>query len=68
MVKPFEMIWADGGRYILPLPKIGIAFDERYFYWNENSIEFKVYKIIGTAYLYQTLEDLSKYCPVKYVK
>lgn len=45
--KPLIFISVDGGRYFVPLPKLNKAYNEIYYYWNKESIEYKVFKIIG---------------------
>lgn len=43
---PLIFISLDGGRYFVPMPKLDRAFNETY-YWDRESVEYKVYKIIG---------------------
>ena len=45
--KPLIFISLDGGRYFVPMPKLDRAYDEAYYYWDRESIEYKVFKIIG---------------------
>jgi predicted DNA binding CopG/RHH family protein len=45
--KPLTFISLDGGRYFVPMPKLDRAYNKTYYYWDRDSIEYKVFKIIG---------------------
>ena len=62
--KPLHFVSADCGRYFVPMPKISEAHGERYFYWDKDSIEYKVCSIVGEFYRGDNLEDVGKMCGV----
>ena len=64
IVKPLLFVSADGGRYFIPLPKIGEAYGKRYYYWQKDSLDYKVCNIIGDFYREKNLEGVGKFCGV----
>lgn len=63
--KTFLFVGVDGCRNFVPCPKASEAFDERYFYWDKNSLEYKVFERVGYLDpLYETIEDFGKRCGV----
>jgi hypothetical protein len=62
--KPLRFVSADGGRYFVPMPSIGEAHGERYYYWDKDSLEYKVCKIIGEYYREKNLDEVGNFCGV----
>ncbi len=59
-------IGVDGWRYFVPMPKISDAYGKRYFYWDKESLEYKVFGVIGRVdYLYKGLDEFGNACDVK---
>lgn len=55
----------DGGRNLVPCPKFSEVYNESYFYWDRNSLDFKVFERIGYLDpLYNNIEDFSIKCGV----
>ncbi len=57
-----RFVYVDEYRYFVPMPQISRdGNEERYFYWNTESLEYHVYKIIGdVSYMYQDLEGFAE--------
>jgi hypothetical protein len=64
-----SFIAVDGWCYFVPMPKTSCAYGERYFYWSKESLEYKVFKIIGKVdYLYKDLKEFGDACGVNLVE
>lgn len=59
-IKSHIFVWADGGRILVPLPKIESRNDEIIYYWERNSLDFKIGKIIGNFYIHKNMEGVAK--------
>lgn len=65
VVTPLLFVAVDGWRYLVPCPKISETYGERYRYWDKESLEYKVFNVIGSVdYLYDSLESFGKACGV----
>jgi hypothetical protein len=63
--KSLQFIGVDGWRNFVPCPKTSTAFDERYFFWDRNSLEYKVFERIGFLdSMYRNIEEFGKRCGV----
>jgi hypothetical protein len=63
---PLRFVAVDGYRYFVPCPEIAEAYGERYYYWDMESLEYKVFKIIGRVdYLFSSLQKFGESCGVK---
>ena len=57
---PLLFVAVDDWRYFVPCPKIGEAYGESYYYFDSDSLEYKVFKVIGSVdYLYKSLESFA---------
>jgi len=66
ITKPLTFVYVDGGKYFVPLPKKTIKDDEVEYSWHKNSLESKVFQIIGDVkYSCKNLEEFAKMCNVK---
>ena len=59
-IKEIIFLSCDGGRIFVSLPDIEYKKEERFFYWDQNSLGFKVMKIIGDFYIYKNIEGVAK--------
>ncbi|MFA6325189.1 MAG: hypothetical protein WCX46_03115 [Candidatus Paceibacterota bacterium] len=55
----------DGDRYLIPMPlsryaSETVSDESHYIFWDLNSFDFDLYKIIGRAYNKETLAELAK--------
>lgn len=63
--QPLLFIITDGGRNFVPCPKRFIPYKKNYFYWDKDSLEYKVFKRIGVLdSLYKNIEEFGKRCGV----
>ena len=63
---PLLFVGVDGWRYFVPCPKIGEAYGKSYYFWDTESLEYKVFNIIGRLEsLYDSLEKFGEACGVK---
>jgi hypothetical protein len=68
VVKELTFISMDGGRIFVPMAEIRpIDDDSVQYFWNLNSIEVKVCRVIGSYYIYETLERVAKHSKVELV-
>lgn len=59
-IKQFIFIQMDGGRIFVPLPKQKINKNKQViYYWERDSLEYKIGKIIGEFYIYNSLEGIA---------
>jgi hypothetical protein len=59
-IKEIVFISCDGGRIFVSLPDIEYKKEERFFYWSRNSLGFKIMKIIGDFYIYESIESVAE--------
>jgi len=64
-IKEIIFIYCDGGRISVPLPEMEIKKDKRVFFWDKNSIEYKLGKIIGHFYIYKDIEGVAEMSKVE---
>jgi len=64
-IKSHIFVWADGGRILVPLPRIESKDDEITYYWERNSLDFKIGKIIGNFYIHKNMEDVAKMAKIE---
>lgn len=62
IIKEVRFISCDGGRIFVPLPKIitNHYSNKPRYEWNRKSLDFKLAKIIGRYYIYETIEGIAK--------
>lgn len=58
-IKQLYFIYCDGGRINVPMPELKTENDKIKYYWNKNSIEYKVARIIGSFYIYDNIEGVA---------
>ena len=59
-IKSHIFVWADGGRILVPLPKTESKDDKVIYYWERNSLDFKIGNIIGNFYIHNNIEGVAK--------
>jgi len=59
-IKQFLFIYCDGGRILVPLPNRELVNGELSFWFDKDSLEYKIGKIIGDFYIYTSLEGVAK--------
>lgn len=63
--KTLLFVGVDGWRNFVPCPNISEAFEKRYYYWDKNSLEYKVFERVGYLDpIYKNIEDFGKSCGV----
>lgn len=50
----------DGGRILVPMPRRVVTDGVQIFFWERDSIEFKVGQVIGHYYIYNSIEGVAK--------
>lgn len=61
IVKELTFISVDGGRIFVPSPELRpVSENDVEYFWNMNSLEIKVCKIIGTYYIYEDIYGVAK--------
>ncbi len=60
VVKELQFISVDGGRIFVPIPKIEINdSNDRVFFWDSNSLEIALCKIIGHFYIHRSIHGVA---------
>lgn len=78
IIKRFTFIYCDGGRISVVMPELYIApehripnkdwndkTDYREYIWEKDSIKFKLMKLIGSFYIYNSPEGVAKHSNIK---
>ncbi len=74
IIKRFTFIYCDGGRISVVMPELYIAPEHRYpqrkfkeddkdyreYHWEKDSLKYKLMKLIGSFYIYETPEGVAK--------
>lgn len=66
-IKELTFISCDGGRIFVPMPKIKMKDKERVFYWDKESLEFDLSKILGKYYIYENIFGVAKISKIEIV-
>lgn len=59
-IKEITFVYCDGGRISVPLPELEIINEKQIFYWDVNSLECKIGKVIGHFYIYNSIEGVAR--------
>jgi hypothetical protein len=69
IIKELTFISMDGGRIFVPMAEIRPASGGNIeYFWNLNSLEIKVCKIIGTYYRHENLEGVARMSRVSVIE
>ena len=69
IVKELLFISMDGGRIFVPMAEVRPTGNDKVeYFWNINSLEVKVCRIVGDYYIYNDLEGIAKMSHVAIVK
>lgn len=68
VIKEIPFISCDGGRIFVPLPERLIENGVRSFQYKEDSLEYKLAKVIGEFYIYETIERVCEMSRIKIIK
>lgn len=61
VIKEITFISMDGGRILVPMAEVHpTESDAVEYFWNANSLEVKVCRIIGSYYIYENLEGVAR--------
>ena len=63
-IKQFTFIACDGGRIVVPMPRNSLIHEKRVFIYDRHSLEYKIGQIIGSFYIYQTLERVASHAEI----
>lgn len=59
-IKQFLFVSCDGGRILVPAPNRKVVDNKISFWFDKNSLEYKIGKIIGNFYIYENIEGVAK--------
>ncbi len=59
-IKELTFISLDGGRIFVPLPERKFEKEKVIYFWDTNSLEFKVCKIVGKYYIWENIYKVAK--------
>lgn len=78
IIERFTFIYCDGGRISVVMPELYIApehrvpnkdwddkTDYREFFWEKNSLKYKLMQLIGSFYIYNTPEGVAKHSDIQ---
>jgi hypothetical protein len=65
-----EMLFVtlDGGRYLVPLPRKRVVSGQVIYFWESDTLPFKVGRIIGRYYRCKNLEEVAEFLDVEIVR
>jgi hypothetical protein len=65
-----EMLFVtlDGGRYLVPLPRKRVIGGRVVYYWESDTLPFKVGRIVGRYYRCANLEEVAEFLDVEIVR
>lgn len=66
-IKSLTFIHLDGHRIVVPMPRRIVGNGKPLYFWEKDSLEYKVGKIIGEYYKHKTIEGIAKISDVTIV-
>lgn len=62
VIKELAFISVDGGRIFVPMPEVRpiAGKDEVEYFWNMNSLELKVCRVVGRYYIYNDIRGVAR--------
>jgi len=67
IIKELTFISLDGGRIFVPLPDQKFKNKQVNYFWNMNSLEIKVCKIIGKYYIHKNIYGIAKQSKIEII-
>ena len=67
-IKELYFVSADGHKYFVPMPEPQTIANDHQYYYVQNSLEYKLAKVIGRFTDFNNLENFAKFCGVYVVK
>jgi hypothetical protein len=64
-IKQLTFVSCDGGRIFVPMPRLTGNEGQQAFTYDRESIEFKVGRIIGHFYIYETIDGVARWAGIK---
>lgn len=66
-IKQIPFISCDGGRIFVPMPEFRVVNDKIEYYWNKNSLEFKLGQLIGDFYAYGSIDGVAAMSKIRII-
>ena len=66
-IKKLTFISCDGGRIFVPSPELQSEQGQVVYIWREDSLPYKVCRIIGKYYIHKTIEGVARMSKIKIV-
>ena len=66
-IKELTFISCDGGRIFVPLPELQSEGGQTVYLWREDSLPYKVCRIIGQYYIHKTIEGVAQMSKIRIV-
>ncbi|MFB5856478.1 hypothetical protein WAB97_011585 [Stenotrophomonas maltophilia] len=66
-IQELQFVHLDGRRILVPMPRQVFVSGSPEYFWERDSIEFKVCKIVGRYYIHKTLEGVGSHSGVSIV-
>jgi hypothetical protein len=66
-IKELAFVYCDGYRIFVPMPDAEIRDEARHFYYQRNSLKYKVGLVVGQDqfYIYRTLDGVANHCGIE---
>jgi hypothetical protein len=58
----------DGGRYLVPLPRKRVISGRISYFWESDTLPFKVGRVVGRYYRHANIEEAAKFLNVEIVR
>ena len=59
-IREMTFVYCDSARIFVPLPKTRTENGNRIFYWSRNSLDYKLGKVVGDFYIYESMEGIAR--------
>lgn len=66
-IQELPFIHLDGGRILVPMPRQVFVGSSPEYFWERDSVEFKVGKVVGRYYIHKTIEGVGSLSGVSIV-
>lgn len=65
VVKKLTFVSMDGGRILVPRPEVIWVEDKPIYFWNPDSLHFKVGRIVGSFYIFEDIIGIAERCGIE---